>query len=195
MNKFTKATILSAALVAVVGTAIPSIASNRHGLDFDAADTNADGFLTLEEVTAMSDRRFDEIDANKDGSLAMDELKAHRQAQRSEFRQNLGERSKKAFARMDSNQDGAISPEELTAAMQKRDAFRHGHRKNHRGAAHQGFMDRVDGNVDGKITKAELTGHFTSRIFERLDTDKDNRISKAEAEAARKAFRDHWQQD
>jgi hypothetical protein len=43
---------------------------------FAIADTNGDGALSFEEVTAIDKRIFDLIDANKDGKVTPDELLA-----------------------------------------------------------------------------------------------------------------------
>ncbi len=196
MNRFTKISILSAALVAIIGAAAaPTVAKGRHQLDFEAIDKNADGFLTLEEVGVARDQKFDEIDTNQDGSLSEDEMKVHRDARHAAWLESRGERSKAAFERMDTDKNGAISPAELNAAMEKRDENRKRRHGKSGGRIHQGFMKHIDSNADGKITKAELTGAYTTRIFERLDTNKDSRISKAEAEEARKNFRHRWLQD
>jgi Ca2+-binding EF-hand superfamily protein len=43
---------------------------------FVIADTDADGALSFEEVTAIHKRIFDAVDANKDGKLTPDEMQA-----------------------------------------------------------------------------------------------------------------------
>ena len=43
---------------------------------FAIADTNGDGALSFEEVTAIHKRIFDKIDANKDGKVTIEELQA-----------------------------------------------------------------------------------------------------------------------
>jgi len=41
---------------------------------FAIADTNGDGALSFEEVTAIHKRIFDRVDANKDGKVTPEEL-------------------------------------------------------------------------------------------------------------------------
>ncbi|MCP5074794.1 MAG: hypothetical protein GY947_16085 [Rhodobacteraceae bacterium] len=196
MNTFTRMAIASAALVAIVGSAAaPSFAKGRQHWNFDVMDSNADGFLTVEEVAAVRDQKFEELDTDKNGTLSKDEIAAHREMRHAKWEENRAERAKEAFTRIDSNKDGSISPEELETAMAERDEHRRQRRAKHRDHAHGGFMRHVDSNDDGEVTKAELTTNYTTRMFERLDTDKDNRISKAEAESARKGFRRHWNLD
>jgi hypothetical protein len=43
---------------------------------FAIADTNGDGALSFEEVTAIHKRIFDRVDANKDGKVTPEELQA-----------------------------------------------------------------------------------------------------------------------
>jgi Ca2+-binding EF-hand superfamily protein len=43
---------------------------------FAIADTNGDGALSFEEVTAIHKRVFDAADANKDGKLTPEEIQA-----------------------------------------------------------------------------------------------------------------------
>jgi hypothetical protein len=48
---------------------------------FAIADTNGDGALSFEEVTAVHKRIFDVIDANKDGKVTPEELQRFMQGQ------------------------------------------------------------------------------------------------------------------
>jgi hypothetical protein len=43
---------------------------------FAVADTNADGGLSFEEVTAVHKRMFDAVDANKDANVTIEELRS-----------------------------------------------------------------------------------------------------------------------
>jgi EF hand domain-containing protein len=47
--------------------------------DWDALDSNKDGFLTKDELTGSPAlvHNFDKIDTNKDGKISMDEWKAY----------------------------------------------------------------------------------------------------------------------
>ena len=48
---------------------------------FAIADTNGDGALSFDEVTAIHKRIFDLIDANKDGKVTPEEIQAFMQGQ------------------------------------------------------------------------------------------------------------------
>ena len=57
----------------------------KFAADFKAADKNADGGLSKDEVTASMPRiakHCDELDANKDGVVTQEELQAHHQQMR-----------------------------------------------------------------------------------------------------------------
>lgn len=84
------------------------------------------------------------------------------------------------FDDLDSNQDGSISKEEFDAARSKRTERRHAR-----------MLDHMDKNGDGLIQRDEMNGNWVERMFSRLDTDEDGRISKAEAEKARGWRRKH----
>ncbi|MDX2090535.1 MAG: hypothetical protein SFX73_21935 [Kofleriaceae bacterium] len=82
-------------------------------------DTNGDGTLSPEELTAARAKRAEEMhgrfDANNDGKLTADELKEARM-----FRRNGGDP-----AALDTDKNGEISNAELEAGMQSmRDRFR-----------------------------------------------------------------------
>jgi EF hand domain-containing protein len=43
---------------------------------FAIADTNGDGAISFQEISAIQKRIFDQIDANKDGKITMEEVTA-----------------------------------------------------------------------------------------------------------------------
>lgn len=193
MRISTKTTLATAIIVGLIGASAVSASPSKHrGLDFDAVDTNADGYLTLEEMKAERDKWFDARDADKDGALSAAELKAHRSSQ-----MKKGIPSQKIFEHMDTDNNGSISQQELAAALEKRQEMRAKHAGKFGGKkggmkhehGPKRFMGRMDTDGDGQISKAEMTGKFIDRIMEHLDADKDNRISKAEAKAGHRVFR------
>ncbi|MBV1865948.1 MAG: EF-hand domain-containing protein [Rhodobacteraceae bacterium] len=195
MRNSTKTTLATAIIVGLIGaTAVSASPSKYRGLDFDAVDTNGDGYLTLDEMKAEREKWFDARDADKDGALSAAELKAHRSS-----RMEKGIPSQMIFEHMDTDKNGSISQQELAAALEKRQEMRAKHAgkygRNKGGMNHaygpRRFMERMDDDGDGKISKAEMTGKFIDRIMEHLDADKDNRISKAEAKAGHRMFRKH----
>lgn len=164
------------------------------------ADTNKDGKVTKEELTARQDALFAEIDANKDGFVSRGELLDFRQAKMEEFRKN---NPPPALANTDpKQQDNQKNDDQRHADRQdnhRRDRDhsawdRHGdgrqgwgrdgdnrrearwERPRDGGMMRGGFFRMVDEDRDGKISKAEATA-ATDKLFARMDTNKDGVIS------------------
>ena len=104
--------------------------------EFSELDTNADGQLSPEELTAPRDARFAEADANGDGLLSAEEMAAQVEAQRQDRAARGVERM---IERMDANDDGQLSLEEMTA---RRDG--------------KGMFERLDADEDGVISEEEF---------------------------------------
>jgi hypothetical protein len=117
---------------------------------------------------------FDAVDADKDGKITEAEITAWRAAQ---------------IAGVDVNADGKLSVDEL-AAM---------HLKRMTEAAQtmaQSMVDRMDTDGDAMLSAAEmLAPPVPARLFDRLDTNEDGAIDKAEADAARQAMRGQMRGD
>ncbi len=150
------------------------------------ADTNKDGRISKEEMTARQDALFTEIDANKDGNVTRGELLDYRIAKREEFRKNN--------PRPEMAEDGEERPDGPRAERDGRDGPRHEradreHRR-HEASRYQARFERhgdgprmggrffrmIDEDRDGKITKAEASA-AGDMLFARMDTNKDNVIS------------------
>lgn len=174
-------------------------ARGARRINFDRADTDKKGFLTLDDLTklrgarfdATLKRRFERLDTNRDGKLAGDELPAER---------------KDAILRADANKDGAVTFEEFTARPRELlvrriavefkalDADGDGKLTKAEADAVRGkpmLLLIADADKDGAVTKEELAKSFASRggrvserIFAALDADKDGKISAAEWQAA-----------
>jgi len=80
----------------------------RHS--FEELDANADGKLTQEEMKAHAKARFDAADTDKNGALSADELSARMQAEASERAGKFGARM---IEKRDANDDGELSLEEM----------------------------------------------------------------------------------
>ena len=56
------------------GMPMMGLRGHRMKIMFAIADTNGDGALSFEEVTAIHKRIFDRVDANKDGKVTPEEI-------------------------------------------------------------------------------------------------------------------------
>ena len=165
--------------------------------------------LTRDAVAARVDARFARLDANRDGAVTQDELRARSQArkegrgERREQRQaQRGERRADAFARLDADRDGSISRAEFEARPQlsreqrierrQNRAERRGARGERRGgglfAPFGGrLFQTADSDRDGRVTRAEARQGALA-MFDRVDSDRDGTISQDERRAARQAM-------
>lgn len=154
MKKSSAITLIAALTVSAIAltSLVPALARGSGGdsrLDFDLIDTNGDGKITAEEMTAHRANRFAENDTDGDGSLSKEELLTvmlDGAAERMESRvdrmfdrkDNDGDgkislaeltnedHSDRMFERLDTDEDGAISKEELEEASSR------GHGRKHR---------------------------------------------------------------
>jgi len=136
----------------------------------ERADTNKDGAIDKTEA----DERFMSNDKNGDGKVTTEELPNPMQ---------------QFIERADTNKDGAVDKSEVEAVMNEM-GRRGGFGGGPGGGADSGpvvsFVDRImnnDKDSDGKVTKEELPERMQWMV-QRLDTNQDGAIDKAEAEAA-----------
>lgn len=137
MRLIGKLVVIPTLLLAVTSMSVYAKDASKH---FTAADTNNDGKLSADEVTAAAVKRADtkvaelleKNDANKDGCIAKGEIK-EKKAQ------------KMGLTSADTNSDGNLTKEELTALLQKK--------TSERSAA--SFKTR-DANSDGFVTPEEI---------------------------------------
>lgn len=191
MKKTLTLMTLGAALLAV-----PALAAPGAGPKGDAPSTRA-------EAQAKAIELFAKLDANKDGKLDA----ADRAVRGAEMRA-------KAFERLDANKDGTVSKAEwdqhaadraakgaerrekrVAATGEAREGKPHakrGHGK--RGGHHMGGWMRADTDGDKAISQAEFVAAALAR-FDRLDANKDGRVTAEERQAHRTAMRakaDEW---
>lgn len=137
------------------------------------------------DIDQRVQRHFARLDANRDGFITQAEMQSLA-AQRPKRRDPAA-----AFARLDANGDGQITRAEADAA--------HAARARARAGAHGGMFERADANRDGVISRSEFDaapahrgGRRTgadrphalgARMFAIADTDRDGRVSLAEATA------------
>lgn len=112
---------------------------------------------------------FDAMDADKDGKVTLAEIEAFRAAR---------------FTAADTNKDGSLSAEELLAMHEAARAERQLARSAE-------MIAQFDKNADGLLSADEMPQPDQGQgMFDRVDTDKDGAISKAEADAAKAQMRD-----
>lgn len=154
MKSFVKYSALGALSLGLVGFAVTAaaVADNRHDeragpARFEKLDTNADGFVTPDEMAAPRLARFNTQDTNDDGFLTLDELQAAAQA-RIEDRPGgrgpapdaaeLADRTARMLRYFDENGDGKVAFDEMP---------------DYRGNR---MFTMLDTNADGQISKAEF---------------------------------------
>ena len=132
-----------------------------------AADLDADGFVTLEELKKAEEKRREEqarrmlerMDTNKDGKLSGDEIP---------------ERGRERMMRLDTNKDGELTLAELMAPRTRQTGGDEGGGRNP-----EQILERLDANKDGKLTGDEIPGYMRRRM-EQFDKNGDGEITKDE---------------
>lgn len=102
-------------------------------------------------------------------------------------RQEMIAAAEARFARMDVNKDGTVTREERQAARAEKRGHRggrHGMRGGGGGRFGPMAIERLDTDKDGKLSRAEAAVPM-QRMFDRVDANKDGFIDRAEADAAR----------
>jgi hypothetical protein len=172
-----KIILMGAAAAALIAT--PIFAQQARG-GFERGQ----GVTRAQVETRVRDM-FARVDADRDGFVTQAEAQALRGAtrgNRAERRQAREERKQDRFARLDANRDGSISREEFFARPDRGDRAGRREARAERRAERQALRAERRGNRGGFA--ARLGG---GRLFERLDADRDGRVSLAEATRARLA--------
>jgi EF hand len=142
--------------------------------------------------------RFSATDANRDGFVSRSEIQMASDQARTE-RRSL------AFGAMDSDKNGSVSRAEFDAhADARRDLFKQSRRDRvpNRAATSRadrpGFIgtrqfERMDADKDGRVSLGEALASSVA-WFQKSDIDRDGRLSAAERKAARRAGRGIRQQ-
>ncbi len=188
MRKFLFVAVGAAAL-AGAGLAIAQEQGPRGPLRYDS---NSDGVLTRQEFDAGHAARFTQMDANRDGQVTREERRAQHQARGGEGRR--GGHHRAAFSRADANNDGNITRDEFLARpnqmFDRIDANRNGvieaserpqpRQRGEGGPRRERFNPDADNN--GSISAAEHAA-MGARMFERMDTNSDGRVTQEEMQA------------
>jgi hypothetical protein len=192
-----KKIILSGAAAAAL-IATPTFAQQAQG-GFERGQG-----VTRAQVETRVRASFARVDANRDGFVTQTEAQSFRQNVRAERQENRAERREARFARLDANRDGSISRAEFFARRDRaeqgerrglraeRRAERRAARLERRGqrggfAARLGngrLFERLDGNRDGRVSLAEATA-VRLRAFDRADANRDGRVTREERRALR----------
>jgi Ca2+-binding EF-hand superfamily protein len=166
--------VLSLVGLSTVAAAQPGDEPDAHGHPgraalaehwFERMDANKDGQLTRQEAEAGTVRLFERLDGNKDGELTRVEADAGVAALRKD---ELGAR----FRELDTNKDGRLTADESKLPPR--------------------FFDRLDTNKDHAVSLDEFLAQpdFGARRrefeFDRADKNKDDKVTRAEAEQAAK---------
>jgi len=134
-------------------------AMHRQPPSFEALDKNNDGFLTMDEL-ARPENKIQKLDTDNDGSISKAEFDAWVASRRTEMKERMNGR----FEGREGRPSG--------------DVAENAERGQHRPAP---SFEALDKNGDGKLTADELV-RPENRIG-RIDTDGDQKISKAEFDA------------
>jgi Ca2+-binding EF-hand superfamily protein len=138
------------------------------------------GSMTRDDVSAKVKEMFTKVDTSSDGVITREEADAARATMRGKMREHR-------FKQLDANKDGSISSAEFEAAPRPGmgegpgDA-KHEHKGHHMGGHGMGGMklfDRADTDKNGKVTLAEATSAALAH-FDAVDTNKDGAISREE---------------
>jgi hypothetical protein len=169
----------------------------------------ADKVMTRAEVTAMVQQHYSQLDANKDGVVTTAEATAAREnwAGHRHAMGGVPGNPNAAFDRVDTNKDGTISRDEFAKAHEQRIEKRVEIRKQRRDGAKDGksaqkqawriqhgmggmggrMIVMADTNKDGKITLAEAQA-MALQHFDQMDTNHDGQVTREERRAARPAM-------
>lgn len=143
---------------------------------------------TKAEAEAQAMALFDRIDADHDGSVTRAEADAALSRMHARMAEKMKGWRDARFARMDANKDGSISRSEYDAAGAERPRLAMRDAPTPPGPGHDGVappppphppMMAMRGMGRGRMGDAMMTGP----MFDRIDTDHDGRISRAEAKA------------
>ncbi|MCF8466466.1 MAG: EF-hand domain-containing protein [Sneathiella sp.] len=126
----------------------------HKGNIFKRLDTNKDGQISFDEMTAKSIERFQKLDKDGGGSITLEEVTVAK---------------KEFFNKLDKDGNGMISPEEAKAF--------HEMKREMKKAEHNArLMKHLDTDANGTISKEEFEAVSIKR-FEGADTNGDGTIS------------------
>lgn len=179
--KAIKFSIIAGALLVTAGAASAQPGERGRG---PAAE------VTRDQAAALAEQRFQRLDADRDGRVTQEELRQQVQARMANRQERRAQRQGQLFERLDTNRDGQLSREEFA----QRRALR-GERGGHGGrgglAGRRGGGERMMARMlgeDGVLTLDEFRARALQR-FERLDANRDGRVTVAERREIRQQLR------
>jgi len=152
--------------IALAASLIPSAASSQASA---AAPT-----LTRAQLIQKIEVDFKASDTNGDGKMTKAEVQAALDRRAAQAQAMLKQSQQDEFKKLDTNHDGQISLAEYQA----------GTTISTRPEAADRRLQQLDKNKDGVITPAEFRAELLAE-FDRIDTNKDGKLSAQEAGAQR----------
>lgn len=195
-----KAFVFGGTLVAALFTTAPAIAqaASPASLTMPAPHARRSFFTSNQnrsDVAAHFERLFKKLDLNHDGFITRDEVASSQSQFADRIAKSAPKRAARMFDRLDTNHDGQITESEAQAARTSANGKQ---RKSSRRAS--SLFAKADANKDGIVTRAEfdsatangkiklrranMRGSAIVRLFDIADSDKDGRVSLAEAQQA-----------
>lgn len=198
-----KKLIITAAALAAGTAALAQTAPEAPSAPATPVRPMQDHVMTRAEVVAMVRDHFGRMDSDKDGAITTAEAtQGHAKLREDRKTRRLERRLKRdpnaAFDRLDTDRNGAISREEFTKAREERIERRivvHEQRKDKAGEPKTFRMHRLggmgsriivmaDSDKDGRITLAEAET-MALQHFDRMDSNKDGQVTREERRAGR----------
>ena len=195
----------------ICGAAAAALIAGTAALAQAAPSPMADKVMTRAEVQAKVRDHFAKIDANRDGVVTSDEMAGmhgpmnHRMMATHDGAEApvMAEQPNVVFDRIDANHDGMISRDEFAknrqVRIEKRIVMRDGKAEGgkHMKRMHAGMggmmMRMADTNKDGKITLAEAEAAAVQH-FDMADSNHDGKITRDERKQMHQRMRAEHQQ-
>lgn len=192
--------LLIASAVMMAGTA--ALSQNPPPAPATAAPM-ADKVMTRAEVVAMVREHFGKLDSDRDGSITTAEVTKGKEKWAEHREHGAGMKMhdgamgdpKAAFDRLDANKDGTISRDEFAKGREERiekrivmreerkDGDRGGARMHRMGGMSGRMIVMADTNKDGRITLAEAEA-LALQHFDQMDANRDGQVTGDERRAA-----------
>mgnify|MGYP003663424176 CR=1 FL=1 len=144
---------LTVPVLAIAATDGDGKAHHKGGM-FERLDTNGDGALTFEEMTAKSTERFSKLDEDGNGTISIEEMTV---------------RKKVFFDKLDTDGNGSMSMEEAKA-------FRHKMHENRKERHSARLLELLDADGNGMVSSDEFEAASAKR-FEAADSNGDGVLS------------------